>query len=140
MQPRRVRLQGLALTVPEPKMTARAADLLLDLDEGRLAAMLALVGPACERHLLSSLIGDLKAARTGLLQAAEQGDPARLRDQTHVLASLAGTFGAVSLNRAAQDLEAHSLSAAPGLESRRVIHLTDSLITELTSRLAGTLP
>lgn len=140
MQPRRVRLQGLALSVPERKMTPRATDLLLDLDEGRLAAMLALVGPACEQHLLSSLIGDLKAARTGLLEAAAQNDAARLRDQTHLLASLAGTFGAVALNAAAQDLEAHGLTAAGGLESRKVVHLTDSLIAELTSRLAGTLP
>jgi HPt (histidine-containing phosphotransfer) domain-containing protein len=117
-------------------MTARTEGPSVDIDEGRLSEMLALVGPACEQHLMRSLICDLRAARARLLRAAARRDTPGMRDQTHVLASLAGTFGAEALNAAAQELEARSLSSTGAVDASRVIHRTDRLITDLSGRLA----
>jgi HPt (histidine-containing phosphotransfer) domain-containing protein len=117
-------------------MTARAESLILDIDEARLAEMLALVGPACEQNLLRSLICDLRSARARLLQAVARRDRTVMRDQTHVLASLAGTFGAVALNEAAQELDARNPSGTAGVDASRVIHRIDRLIADLSARLA----
>lgn len=117
-------------------MTARAESLMGEIDEARLAEMLALVGPACEGQLLRSLICDLRAARTRLLRAVARRDIVDMRGQTHVLASLAGTFGAVALNEAAQELDARNPSGAEGVDASRVIHRTDRLIADLSARLA----
>lgn len=116
-------------------MTARAEGSSLEIDEGRLAEMLALVGPDCEQYLLRSLICDLRGARARLFRAAARRDRAVLRDQTHVLTSLAGTFGAVALTEAAQDLDAQSLSATGDVDAGPVIRRTDRLIADLSGRL-----
>lgn len=120
-------------------MTAQAEGPLLEIDEERLREMIALVGPASETRLMRSLIGDLQTARLRLLRAFEQQDAALLRDQTHVLASLAATFGALALNRAAQQLEARSRAGGtPDVSA--VIGLTDRLVALLSARPAGTPP
>jgi HPt (histidine-containing phosphotransfer) domain-containing protein len=117
-------------------MSAQAEGLSVDIDEARLAEMLALVGPASEQHLLRSLICDLRAARARLLRAVARRDTVVMRDQTHVLASLAGTFGAVALNAAMQEFDGTDLSATTGVDASRVIHRTDRLIADLSARLA----
>lgn len=121
-------------------MSARAEGLIVDIDEARLAQMLALVGPACEQHLLRSLICDLRSARARLLRAVARRDTAVMRDQTHVLASLAGTFGAGALNAAAQEFDHRNLSGAAGVDASRVIHRTDRLIADLSARLTERAP
>lgn len=117
-------------------MTAQAQGSLLDIDEGRLGEMLALVGPASETRLLRSLIDDLQTARIRLIQAIENRNAVDLRDQTHVLASLSGTFGAMALNAAAQELEARSQSAITAADGTLVIARTDQMIAFLSARLA----
>jgi HPt (histidine-containing phosphotransfer) domain-containing protein len=117
-------------------MTAHAKGPLLDIDERRLGEMLALVGPASETRLLRSLIDDLQTALTRLLRAIERRDAAGLRDQTHVLASLSATFGAMALNSAAQDLEASSRSGFGALDGSAVISRTERLIAFLAALLA----
>jgi hypothetical protein len=125
-------------------MTAPAEGPSLDIDRGRLAEMLALVGPASEERLLRSLIEDLGMARAGLLQAASRCDAAALRRQTHVLASLSATFGAGALNLAARELQSRSRASEAGrnegLDPGPVVRLTDRVIAELSDRLAGSLP
>lgn len=122
-------------------MTAPAEGQSLDIDKGRLAEMLALVGPASEQRLLRSLIEDLGTARAELLQAATRRDAAALRRQTHVLASLAATFGADALDVAARELQSRSRTTdaerAPGPDPGAVVHLTDRVIAELCGKLAG---
>ena len=109
---------------------------LTDIDEGRLAEMLAVVGPAFEKHLLRSLICDLRAARARLTRAATRCDVVVMRNQTHVLASLAVTFGAVALAAAARELDGRSPPLAGEIDASRVIDRTDRLITVLSGRLA----
>lgn len=118
-------------------MTAQAQGPFLDIDEGRLAEMLALVGPESETRLLRSVIDDLQTARERLVRAVERRDAVGLRDQTHVLGALAATFGAMSLSAAAQELEARSLSAVRVPDGSLVIAQTERLIAFLTGRLAG---
>ncbi len=125
-------------------MTAPAEGPSLDIDRDRLAEMLALVGPASEERLLRSLIEDLGMARAGLLQAASGRDPEALRRQTHVLSSLAATFGASALNQAARALQSRSQTAdggrTPMPDPGPVVRLTDRLIAELNDRLADSRP
>jgi HPt (histidine-containing phosphotransfer) domain-containing protein len=138
----------LATAVSEGKMTAPAQGPRLDIDTGRLAEMLDLVGPASEERLLRSLIEDLETARSALLHAASRHDRVALRQQTHVLASLAATFGAPALNTAARELQASSRTtdlwrgegATAGLDPGPVVRLTENMIAELTDRLAGLQP
>jgi HPt (histidine-containing phosphotransfer) domain-containing protein len=126
-----------APSASERMMTAQAQVARVDIDEGRLGEMLALVGPASEKRLLRALIDDLQTARARLVRAIEQRDPIELRDQTHVLASLSGTFGAMALNAAAQELEAQSQSDVMAADGSLVIARTDGLIAVLSDRLGG---
>jgi HPt (histidine-containing phosphotransfer) domain-containing protein len=117
-------------------MTAQVEGPVLEIDEERLRNMLALVGPGSEDRLLRSLIADLRMARTRLVRAFEQQDAPLLRDQTHLLASLAATFGALALDRAARQLEARC--AAGGTpDVTTVAALTERLVTLLSARFAG---
>ncbi len=106
-----------------------------EIDEKRLEQMLALVGPASETRLLRSLIGDLRAALVALTVATDRHDVQSLCNQTHVLASLAGTFGARSLNAAARDLEIRSRSGTALPDCSGVILRAERLISHLTVRL-----
>jgi HPt (histidine-containing phosphotransfer) domain-containing protein len=118
-----------------------------DLDEGRLREMLDLVGPASELRLLQSLMRDLTAARGALARAIADGDARAVSAQTHVLAALAGTFGAPLLAAAAQSLDGRSRAAAgraaagPAAQGTvpdgaEVLAMTDRLLRRLTQRLA----
>lgn len=117
-------------------MTAQSGTTLQDIDEARLTKMLTLVGPASEGRLLRSLIDDLRTARAGLEAAISRQDAEMLRARTHVLASLADTFGAAGLSAAAQTLQAQSLSGAHPSDANSVGVETDILIARLSDRLA----
>ena len=106
-----------------------------DIDEKRLGEMLALVGPASELHLLRSLIGDLRAAMAGLAVANDNRDMQSLCNLTHILASLAGTFGAPALSAAAQELEVRSRSGTAQPDCSGVFLRAEHLIGHLTARL-----
>jgi HPt (histidine-containing phosphotransfer) domain-containing protein len=120
-------------------VTDRAEGPVQDIDEDRLREMLTLVGPDSERRLLRLLIVDLQNARLRLLRAAEQKDAVLLREQTHVLASLAATFGAEALTRAARQLEAR-VRAGGTPDVGVVERLTEGLVDLLSARCAGKPP
>lgn len=68
-------------------------------DEARFNRLLELAGPDTSIELLHRMYLDLRFAREQLEEALETGDWAEVRAQTHVLVSLAGTVGAVELQR-----------------------------------------
>ena len=107
-------------------------------DEVRLREMLDLVGPASERRLLASLIGDLQGARGALAEAILRRDARALCSQTHVLAALAGTFGAPALAAAAQAMESGAKADIGADDGARVLALTDQLMTSLSARIPDT--
>lgn len=119
----------------------------LDLDEGRLREMLDLVGPGSEQRLLKSLVGDLETARAALSLALTADDGPAIRAQTHVLAALAGTFGAPTLAAAAKALDQRAKgtgdavdrgAAGSEFEGSDVLAMTDRLTACLSDRLLPT--
>ena len=68
--------------------------------------LLQMAGPQMAAELLYHLQKDLRAAERGLLSAAHGPDWLEVRRQTHVIIALAGTAGAPSLYKLAQDLNA----------------------------------
>jgi HPt (histidine-containing phosphotransfer) domain-containing protein len=77
-----------------------------DFDPSRLAHLMELTGPDLAQELLARLTEDL----SGVLEVVERdkvsGDWKRLREATHVLISLSGSIGALSLQAMAETLNA----------------------------------
>lgn len=81
-----------------------------------------IAGPDAAAELFLRLAEDLERARVGLVQAAQDGDTAALRQHSHVLIALAGTAGATALHDDAVLLNglAHSGGAAERLKALAV--------------------
>ncbi|MGL4238969.1 Hpt domain-containing protein [Tabrizicola sp.] len=85
-----------------------------EFDRSRLDHLLDLTGPDLGPELLARLTEDLTATLDSLQQGAAVRDWKRLREATHVLISLAGSVGALSLQAMAEGLNtiAHSQDQA----------------------------
>jgi HPt (histidine-containing phosphotransfer) domain-containing protein len=79
---------------------------LMEFDASRLAHLLDITGPALAVELLARLTEDLTTTQSTLSQGAVTADWKRLREGSHVLISLAGSVGALSLQTMAEGLNA----------------------------------
>lgn len=104
-----------------------AASGLRDYDPQRFQRLLELTGPRMAGTLLAHLVDDLSNCRTILLAGANAADWAALREGTHVLVSLAGSVGALSLQALAETLNA----AAHRQDNGTVTALVPDLLAEL---------
>ena len=84
------------------------------IDETRLDRLLDLAGPDTSAELLERLKQDLAQIGNALAAAVAQDDRARIREQTHILISVAGSVGGLALSDDARalNLAAHSTDAA----------------------------
>lgn len=79
---------------------------IADFDPARLATLLQITGPDLAAELLARLTEDLTTTQDTLTLAAQTADWKRLREGSHVLISLAGSVGAVSLQTMSESLNA----------------------------------
>ena len=79
---------------------------IADFDPTRLAHLLLITGPDLAPELLARLTEDLTATEDSLAEGAETGDWKRLREASHVLISLSGSVGALSLQAKSESLNA----------------------------------
>jgi len=105
---------------------------LRDFDPDRLDQLMALAGPETAPVLLRQLADDLDQCRTGTEAAARTGDWDGLRQASHVLISLAGSVGAMSLHGQAEALNA----VAHARDGGNLPGLLPPLLTELDALIA----
>lgn len=79
---------------------------LMDFDASRLSHLMEITGPDLAVELLARLTEDLTTTQTTLATGATTFDWKRLREGSHVLISLAGSVGAMSLQVMAENLNA----------------------------------
>jgi HPt (histidine-containing phosphotransfer) domain-containing protein len=79
---------------------------LMDFDASRLSHLLEITGPDLAIELLARLTEDLVSTQDTLEQGAAEADWKRLREGSHVLISLSGSVGALSLQSMAEGLNA----------------------------------
>lgn len=79
---------------------------IAEFDATRLAHLLQITGPDLAPELLARLTEDLSATEATLSSGAEAADWKRLREGSHVLISLSGSVGALSLQAMAEGLNA----------------------------------
>lgn len=106
---------------------------LMDFDATRLSHLLEITGPDLAVELLARLTEDLLATQDTLDRGAAEADWKRLREGSHVLISLSGSVGALSLQSMAEGLNAiahrqdldglASLMPPLGSELTSLIHL-----------------
>lgn len=102
---------------------------LMDFDASRLSHLLEITGPDLAVELLARLTEDLTATQEKLDQGAATADWKRLREGSHVLISLSGSVGAMSLQTMAENLNA----IAHRQESDALSTLMPPLAAELAS-------
>lgn len=90
------------LSLPRPPVATGIADF----DPSRLTHLLEITGPDLGPELLARLTEDLSSTRDGLVLGTEATDWKRLREASHVLISLSGSVGAISLQEMAESLNA----------------------------------
>lgn len=110
---------------------AEAAAKLQDYDAARFERLLELVGPALAGDLLAHLAKDLTASQKAVQAGARFFDWDQLREGSHVLISLAGSVGALSLQAMAQTLN----TSAHREDEATVTKLMPSLSEELAALL-----
>lgn len=88
------------LSLPRPP----AATGIFDFDPTRLSHLLDITGPELGPELLARLSEDLTATRALLDTGAATADWMRLREGSHVLISLSGSVGALSLQAMSESL------------------------------------
>lgn len=79
---------------------------LMDFDASRLSHLLEITGPDLAIELLARLTEDLVTTQDILDRGAAEADWKRLREGSHVLISLSGSVGALSLQSMAEGLNA----------------------------------
>jgi HPt (histidine-containing phosphotransfer) domain-containing protein len=77
-----------------------------DFDPTRLAHLLQITGPDLAPELLARLTEDLTTTQDSLTAGDETADWKRLREASHVLISLSGSVGALSLQAMSESLNA----------------------------------
>ncbi|MGB8815155.1 MAG: hypothetical protein WCC57_18395 [Paracoccaceae bacterium] len=92
-------------------------------------------------ELVARLIADLEKVDCGLRQALANFDRAALRLHSHVLISLAGTFGAIALHRTAQTLNqsAHHIDTATNGNLGTIGHMALAQLGNLIDFVAQTI-
>lgn len=105
---------------------------LRDFDPGRFQRLLDLAGPAMASTLLAHLADDLARCRTLALTGSREQDWDALRESSHILISLAGSVGALSLQAMAETLN----TAAHGHEATATSALVPALVGELDALIA----
>jgi HPt (histidine-containing phosphotransfer) domain-containing protein len=98
-----------------------------DFDPSRLSHLLQLTGPDLAHELLARLTEDLITTRETLDIGAATADWTRLREGSHVLISLAGSVGALSLQAMAERLNA--------ISHRQEVEALSTLMPALTDEL-----
>ncbi|MES2914884.1 MAG: hypothetical protein V4753_07175 [Pseudomonadota bacterium] len=120
-------IEEAAARLAEPVQAAASG--LMDFDASRLSHLLRITGPELAVELLARLTEDLTATQATLDQGAAAGDWKRLREGSHVLISLSGSVGAMSLQTMAESLNA----IAHRQEADALTALMPPLGTELSS-------
>ena len=99
-----------------------------DFDPARLGHLLDITGPDLAVELLARLTEDLTATRDLLETGAAEADWKHLREGSHVLISLSGSVGALSLQAMSEELNA--------IAHRQDRNALDALMPPLTGELA----
>jgi HPt (histidine-containing phosphotransfer) domain-containing protein len=102
---------------------------IADFDPTRLAGLLQITGPELAPELLARLTEDLTNTQDTLTAAAPSADWKRLREGSHVLISLAGSVGALSLQALSESLNA----MAHAQDSDALVDLMPPLDAELAA-------
>ncbi|MCX7287784.1 MAG: hypothetical protein NTW20_09555 [Rhodobacterales bacterium] len=100
-------------------------------DRDRFQRLLDLIGPSEVAAFLTQLAQDLSGCGDAITRAAATRDWATLREASHVLISLSGSVGAVSLQSLAEHLNAVSRGDAAATD-----RLLDDLGCDLSALLA----
>lgn len=106
---------------------SKSATGLADFDPSRLSHLLEITGPAVGPELLARLIEDLTTTQAVLESGADTQDWKQLREGSHVLISLSGSVGALSLQAMSENLNAAA--------HRQDAGAIDTLIPPLTVEL-----
>lgn len=101
---------------------------LAEFDPTRLHTLFTITGPGLAAELLARLTEDLTTTRDLLETGAASADWKRLREGSHVLISLAGSVGAISLQMMSESLNA--------LAHRQDEAALDALMPPLNAELA----
>lgn len=102
---------------------------LMDFDPSRLSHLMEITGPDLAVELLARLTEDLTATQSKLIDGLKAQDWKALREGSHVLISLSGSVGALSLQAMAESLNA----IAHGQDFQAVDALMPPLDAELAS-------
>lgn len=102
---------------------------LMDFDPSRLSHLMEITGPDLAVELLARLTEDLTATQSKLIDGLKTQDWKALREGSHVLISLSGSVGALSLQTMAEGLNA----IAHGQDLQAVDALMPPLDAELAS-------
>lgn len=97
-------IEDAAARLARPQAPATTG--IADFDPTRLAHLFQITGPDLAPELLARLTEDLTTTQTNLNLGAETADWKRLREASHVLISLAGSVGALSLQAMSESLNA----------------------------------
>ncbi|MFM7333826.1 MAG: hypothetical protein ACKO1H_05345 [Tabrizicola sp.] len=102
---------------------------LMDFDPSRLNHLLEITGPDLAAELLARLTEDLGATESAIVVGAAAQDWKVLREGSHVLISLSGSVGAISLQAMAEALNA----TAHSQDRDALGKLMPTLLSELSS-------
>ena len=105
---------------------------LRDFDPTRFQRLIDLTGPAMAGTLLDHLADDLARCRTRAVSGAQDDNWDALRESSHILISLAGSVGALSLQAMAETLN----TAAHAQDSTATHALMPALVAELDALIA----
>jgi HPt (histidine-containing phosphotransfer) domain-containing protein len=97
-------IEEAAARLSQPPSTEETG--IADFDPTRLGHLLEITGPDLAPELLARLTEDLTNTQDILAAGAEDADWKRLREGSHVLISLSGSVGALSLQAMAESLNA----------------------------------
>lgn len=120
-------IEDTAARLEEPATTNATG--LSEFDASRLSHLLEITGPQLAVELLARLTEDLVTTQDTLDLGAAEADWKRLREGSHVLISLSGSVGALSLQSMAEGLNA--------IAHRQNLDELASLMPPLGSELAS---
>jgi HPt (histidine-containing phosphotransfer) domain-containing protein len=120
-------IEETTIRLAEPTLSAPVG--MMDFDPSRLNHLLEITGPDMAGELLARLSEDLGATESAVIAGAATQDWKALREGSHVLISLSGSVGALSLQAMAESLNA----IAHGQDRKALDKLMPTLQSELSS-------
>ncbi|MFT6775374.1 MAG: two-component system aerobic respiration control sensor histidine kinase ArcB [Paracoccaceae bacterium] len=137
-------LRGARAQRPQPhdaqggfaEAPAGAAPTRGKIDPAVLAALSEAVGPARMHELLTKVIADIAASRAEAAQAVATADMVALRRATHVLTAVAGTVGALRLQRMAErwnDMANHDRADQAADFAEKALEELDGVLLAMTA-------